>query len=71
MAELTTDIDLAQVDVEIAEFEVAVDKFAALLSGKGPEDPTLKESEFELEQARTALDRARLRKLAVSAKSAS
>ena len=71
VAELTTDIDLAQVDVEIAEFEVAVDKFAALLSGKGPEDPTLKESEFELEQARTALDRARLRKLAVSAKSAS
>ncbi len=70
VAELTTDIDLAQVEVEIAEFEVAVDKFVALVSGKGADDPDLKESQFELEQARVALDRARLRKLAVSAKSA-
>jgi F-type H+-transporting ATPase subunit epsilon len=71
VAELTTDIDLAQVEVDIAEAEVSVDKFTALVSGKGPDDPTLKESEFELEQAHTALDRARLRKLAVSTKSAS
>ena len=70
VAELTSDIDLAQVEVEIAEFEVAVDKFVALVSGKGADDPDLKESQFELEQARVALDRARLRKLAVSAKSA-
>jgi F-type H+-transporting ATPase subunit epsilon len=69
VAELTSEIDLAQVEVEIAEFEVAVDKYVALVSGKAADDPDLKESQFELEQARVALDRARLRKLAVSAKS--
>lgn len=68
VAELTTDIDIAQVDAEIAEFETLVEKFSALVSGKAADDPTMKESEFELEQAKVALDRARLRKLAVSGK---
>jgi len=67
-AELLTDIDLAVVETELAEAEVRLEGLRGAVQGMGPEDEGLREAEFNLAQAQGDLDRAQLRKLAVSEK---
>lgn len=67
-AELLSDVDLAEVERELAEVVVALERFRSVTQGKGPEDEGVREAEFELSRTQARLNRAELRKMAVNAK---
>ena len=67
-AELLSDVDLAKVETEFAEAELRLEQLRAAVQGRG-EDEGVREAEFELGQAQLHLNRAQLRKIAVSKRS--
>jgi F0F1-type ATP synthase epsilon subunit len=65
-AERISDVDLAEVERDLAELVVMVEQLRAAVQGRG-DDEGLREAEFELSRAEVRLNRAQLRKLSVEA----
>jgi len=69
-AELISDVDLAHVESDIAEVTLQLEGLRSVLSGHGAEDEGVREAAFAVSQAEARLNRAELRKMSVSKRSA-